>query len=298
MVRCRCVQPGVPRFGGGLDGKGRQARIVTTDGAGLGSAGGTCNRAVFRSVRESGRARIHLSSGRSCAWNGRRSVPPGPQTHPNHRRQTMKSKVLIGCVALQLLILAFMAGQREWIRLTGRPVYFRSAPVDPRDVMRGDYVRLSYDISHVPRESWRGPFPPRSTNLDAMPRDTRVYASLQLQEGGVAQLVSLGLEQPHDGVYIRGRTEASTPGQINVRYGLEALFLEQGKGEELETRRNRNGIQVPLEMKAAVSPNGIAVLRDYRWCALGMGLNVEMTNSVRTNGQRELQLRGATVQLL
>jgi len=164
--------------------------------------------------------------------------------------------------------------------------------------MRGDYVRLSYDLSHVPRELWRGPLPPRSTNLDAVPRDTRVYASLQLQEGGVAQLVSLGVEQPHDGLYIRGRTEASTPGQINVRYGLEALFLEQGKGEELETRRNRNGIQVPLEMKAAVSPDGTAVLRDHRWCALGMGLNVEMTNSVRTNGQHELQLTGATVQLL
>jgi uncharacterized membrane-anchored protein len=210
----------------------------------------------------------------------------------------MKSKILIGCVALQLLILAFMAGQREWIRLTGRPVYLRSAPVDPRDVMRGDYVRLSYDISHVPRELWHGPPPPRSTNLDAMPRDTRVYASLQLKEDGVAQLVSLGLAQPHDGLYIRGRTETSSLGQINVRYGLEALFLVQGKGEELETRRNRNGIQVPLEMKAAVSPDGIAVLRDHRWCALGMGLNVAMTNSVRTNGQHELQLTGATVQLL
>jgi len=210
----------------------------------------------------------------------------------------MKSKILFGCVALQLLILAVMAGQREWVRRTGRAVYFRTAPVDPRDVMRGDYVRLSYDISRVPRELWRGPLPAQITNLAAVPRDTRVYASLQLQEDGVAQLVSLGLDQPRGGLYIRGRTETSSPEQINVRYGLEALFLEQGKGLELEAGRSRNGIQVPLEMKAAVSPNGIVVLQDHRWCALGMGLNLEITNSVTANGQRGRQPVAATVQLL
>ena len=91
---------------------------------------------------------------------------------PTHERQTMKARILIGCVALQFLILAVMAGQREWVRHTGRAVYFRTAPVDPRDVMRGDYVRLSYDISRVPRELWRGPLPAQSTNLAEVPRDT------------------------------------------------------------------------------------------------------------------------------
>ena len=210
----------------------------------------------------------------------------------------MKSKILIGCVALQLLILAGMAGQREWVRRTGRAVYFRTAPVDPRDVMRGDYVRLSYDISRVPRELWRGPLPAQSTNLAEVPRDTRVYASLHLQEDGVAQLASLGLDPPRNGLYIRGRTETSSSEQINVRYGLEALFLEQGKGLELEAARSRNGIQVPLEVKAAVSPNGIVVLQDHRWCELGMGLTFEFTNSVMANGQRERRPVAATVQLL
>jgi uncharacterized membrane-anchored protein len=210
----------------------------------------------------------------------------------------MKAKILITCVALQLLVLAVMAGQREWVRRTGRAVYFRTAPVDPRDVMRGDYVRLSYDISRVPRDLWRGPLPPQSTNFADVPRDTRVYASLHLQEDGVAQLVSLGLAQPREGLYIRGRTEASSPEQINIRYGLEALFVEQGKGLELEAGRNRNGIQVPLEVKARVSPSGLAVIQDHRWCALGMGVNIEFSNSVTANGQHERQAVAATVQLL
>jgi uncharacterized membrane-anchored protein len=199
---------------------------------------------------------------------------------------------------LQVLVLAFMAGQREWIRRTGRTVYFRTAPVDPRDVMRGDYVRLSYDFSRVPRELWRGPLPAHSSGFADVPRDTRVYASFQLQEDGVAQLVSLGLDEPRGGLYLRGRTEGSSPGQINVRYGLEAMFLEQGHGAELEANRSRNGIQVPLEMKAALSPGGIAVLLDHRWCALGMGLTFEMTNSLTANGQQRRRPAAATVQLL
>ena len=210
----------------------------------------------------------------------------------------MKAKLLIGCVALQLLILVVMAGQREWVRRTGRCVYLQTAPVDPRDAMRGDYVRLAYNISRVPREMWRGPLPAHGTNLASVARDTRVYASLDLQEDGTAQLISLGLDQPRGGLYIRGRTETCSPEQINVRYGLEALFLEQGRGEELEAGRNRNGIQVPLEIKAAVSRNGIAVLRDHRWCALGMGLKFEFADSTTTTGQRERQLVAATVQLL
>ncbi len=222
----------------------------------------------------------------------------------------MKPKILFGCVALQFLILAGMAGQREWVRRTGRAVYFRTAPIDPRDVMRGDYVRLSYDLSRVPRELWRGPLPARNTNFAGLPRDTRVYAALQLQEDGVAQLVSLGLDEPTQGLYLRGRTETASPDQINVRYGLEALFLEQGKGAELEAGRNRNGIQVPLEMKAALSAKGIVVLQDHRWCSLGIGLNLETTNSLTAaissifdsgpnqTGQRERQLVAAAVQLL
>ena len=210
----------------------------------------------------------------------------------------MKTKILIGCVALQFLILAVMAGQRELIRLTGRTVYFRTAPVDPRDVMRGDYVRLMYDISHVPREKWRSPLTPPNTNLTVLRRDTPVYASLTVDDKGVARLESVGLDRPRAGLFIRGRTETASAEQIDVRYGLEALFLEQGRGTELETGRNRDGIQVPLEVKAAVGPSGIAVLQDHRWCDLGLGMSLELTNVPGTNRQPLRQLVGATLQLL
>ena len=210
----------------------------------------------------------------------------------------MKTKILIACVGLQMVLLALMAGQREWVARTGRAVWFRTAPVDPRDAMRGDYVRLNYDFSRVPRELFRGELASTNSNFEKVPADTRVYASLREDEDGVARLVSLGLERPRDGLYMRGRTQRFSGQDLQVRYGLEAWFLEQGKGREIEAGRNREGIQVPLEMQAAVSGDGIVVLKDYRWCALGLGLNFEGTNSATGRRPGPRPITAATVRLL
>jgi uncharacterized membrane-anchored protein len=196
----------------------------------------------------------------------------------------MKAKLLIGLAALQVAALAYMAAQREWVLRTGRTIYLRTAPVDPRDVMRGDYVRLVYPISRVPRTFWRGLL--ASTNeVPELPLDTKVYAALSLNDESVAELVSLSTERPAEGMFVRGRTEQFSGGNLQVRYGLEAYFMEQGKGLELEERRNRDGMQVPLEMVVAVGASGLAVLKDHRWCALGIGLDLETaTNAAAGDG--------------
>ena len=67
----------------------------------------------------------------------------------------MKTRFIIGAIAFQLLVLGYIAGQREWILRTGRTVWLRTAPIDPRDVMRGDYVRLDYEVAHVSRALWK-----------------------------------------------------------------------------------------------------------------------------------------------
>lgn len=68
----------------------------------------------------------------------------------------MKVKLALLVAGLQVLVLAFMAGQREWIARTGQPVTLRTTPIDPNDPMRGAYVRLEYEISTVPPALCRG----------------------------------------------------------------------------------------------------------------------------------------------
>jgi hypothetical protein len=85
---------------------------------------------------------------------------------------------------------------------------------------------------------------------------------------------------------------------VQVRYGLEAWFVEQGAGKVMEAGRGRDDIQVPLEMQAALSPGGLAVLKDYRWCQLGVGLTLVSTNVTLTNRTVGTRLISAKVRLL
>ena len=210
----------------------------------------------------------------------------------------MRAKLTIAIAALQLVVLAYMAGEREWVVRTGRTIYLRTAPLDPRDAMRGDYVSLSYDISRVPRDLWPGGLAATNPTTEELPRDTKVYAALRTSPDGVAELTALSLQPPASGLFIRGRTEGSWVTALPVRYGLEAYFMEQGRGLELERGQNREGIRVPLEMETAVSPGGLAVLKGYRWCALGIGLDLVSKEEPAVNGQRRRRNVGATVRLL
>lgn len=207
----------------------------------------------------------------------------------------MKTKLLIALAGFQILLLAGIAANREWILRTGQKIYFRTAPLDPRDAFRGDYVRLSYEMSRVPKDLCRGKL--AEIKLEKLPVDTVVYAQLAVGPDRVAGITSVGLEPPTTGPFLRGRTERSGD-VLRVRYGVEAFFTEQGKGLELERGRSREGIQVPLEMQASLSAGGVAVLKDYRWCPVGIGISPETREVPRPNGQRQRQVIAVRVRLV
>jgi uncharacterized membrane-anchored protein len=216
----------------------------------------------------------------------------------------MRYRLAIGAVVLQLLTLAFMAGEREWILHTGRTVLLRTAPIDPNDPMRGDYVRLDYEISRVPRTRFEGGLP----KLFAEPWDglrtpeRRVYARLEVGEDGVAELAALTDAKPGEGLFIRGRAQHSGGRNVQVRYGIEALFMQQGTARKLEDTRLRERAGVPLDIEVALSESGTAVLKNYKWEPLGITLQFERTPAPpRNDGSgttRPQQLiTGVTVEL-
>lgn len=190
----------------------------------------------------------------------------------------MRRILLILAVAAQPLVLLWMAGEREWIARTGQVVYLRTAPIDPRDLFRGDFVRLRYEINSVPTE-----------DLDAalrVPAAQRrrhevVYTRLRPAGEGLYEAAGTSAERPAEGPFLRGRTEDDwrmgwrSAGQVLVKYGIEQLYVEQGGGGAIEKRRGRrNELQVPMEVEIAVGAEGTAVIRGYRWSRLGMKLEV------------------------
>lgn len=190
-------------------------------------------------------------------------------------RSIGKVLVLLVVVA-QLLVLAWMAGEREWIFRTGQVVYLRTAPVDPRDLFRGDFVRLQYEINSVRMEDSDAATPARERK-----RHQVMYTRLRPAGEGLHEAAGTTTERPTEGLYIRGRTEDQWrfgwrgPGHMFVKYGIEQLFVEQGAGKAIEQRRGtRDGLQVPMEVEVAIGASGTAVIRGYRWSRLGVKLEM------------------------
>ena len=63
----------------------------------------------------------------------------------------MKTKSSVRClwviVAAQACFLVAWAGYHEAVRHSAATLRLKGAPMDPRDILRGDYMTLSYDIS-------------------------------------------------------------------------------------------------------------------------------------------------------
>lgn len=71
------------------------------------------------------------------------------------------SWVLLAGGALALLLVNALIVQKQQLIANGRPVFVKLAPVDPRSLMQGDYMALSYDLPGVGgpgRAVQRGPW--------------------------------------------------------------------------------------------------------------------------------------------
>ena len=133
----------------------------------------------------------------------------------------MRKLLIIFVVILQVILLAYMAGQRENVLRTGKTIYLRTVPVDPRDLFRGDYVRLQYEISNIEREKMQDGLKLLSVSDSHKNKDKKVYAVLEVNDDNVAEVVYVTDKKPEKGkLFIRGRVE---------RFGNFLFVIVNGK---------------------------------------------------------------------
>jgi uncharacterized membrane-anchored protein len=197
----------------------------------------------------------------------------------------MRKAFIIIAVLLQILVLGYMAGEREHILRNGRTIYLRTAPIDPRDLFRGDYVRLNYEISNISTHKL-----PRDDDA-GLTKGEKVYVTLKENSNGLYEFNHVSLTRPSNGIYLAGRSAYDYRHRLlghplMLNYGIEAYFVQQGKGRRIEQRRgSRNQLQIPLEMQIAVGRDGKAVIKDHRWSPIGMGLQVLRTPPANPQAQ-------------
>jgi uncharacterized membrane-anchored protein len=176
--------------------------------------------------------------------------------------QRVPKLVLFGAAAvIQLALLAFIVADRVQILRGGTEVTLQTTPVDPRDLLRGDYVTLGYNISQLPA----GALKDQRTDT----RNPVVFVKLAPSQEGIYQAISVhaeavAVQSPE--VLIRGRVVYGAncgPARdrfcdsLQVRYNLESYFVPEGEGRKLEQLRN----QRKLLVVAAVAPSGRAAIK-------------------------------------
>jgi uncharacterized membrane-anchored protein len=142
----------------------------------------------------------------------------------------------LAVVALaQTAVLASMVIDRTRLLRSGREITLPIVPVDPRDIFKGEYVRLGYAVGNVPAALLEGKPPARN---DAF------YVVLEKKESGDWQPVKASSTMPSETspnrIVLKGRsawrwpTGGSPNATVRVRYGIESYFVPQGEGPRLE----------------------------------------------------------------
>lgn len=208
----------------------------------------------------------------------------------------MKKLAVILAILFQLVALSWMALSREYVLQTGELVKIQTAPIDPRDLFRGDFVRLTYAMSEVSSGMLEDALKDKE-----LKKGDVLYARLETSASGIASLTSIHESPSEDGShYLKARVQNNVMKPKNnnqvlrLKYGIEQYFVEQDKGIEIEKKRGgRNEVQVPMIMHIALSGSGTAIIKDHEWSRLGIGLSVENQpdqNALREEASASLKL--------
>lgn len=174
-----------------------------------------------------------------------------------------KNRLLIIAAVVALAQIGFLAtliAGRASILRDGREVLLKVEPVDPRDLLRGDYIRLGYEISAIPANL--------VANAEGKERGSDViFVRIKKEPDGFWRAASASLGTPaatppqQDEVEIRGTPAAGWSTQdgavIRVDYGIERFYLPEGEGKAIERDMRIRSFSI----LAAIGKDGTAQIK-------------------------------------
>lgn len=140
----------------------------------------------------------------------------------------MNRKYFIIIWLLWFIIIWWFIFYKEYTNIFGESIYLNSAPVDPNDIFRWDYVILSYDISRF-ECSW-----------DIW---TTIYVSL-VNSWGIWYANGCSNTKPQNWIFIKGKKDQNN--QRN-KFGIEKYFVQEWKGMEIESHVWKMLVEVKID---------------------------------------------------
>ncbi|XMB86206.1 GDYXXLXY domain-containing protein [Mycoplasmatota bacterium WC44] len=153
-------------------------------------------------------------------------------------------KYLLSFLVMLLVILSM--GVKPLITdIMGERIYLKTLAYDPRDLFRGDYVTLNYEINEIEFNKIDQDI------IDAYVEDgyyityglekEKLYVSL-VSNGTFYEVEKVSLSKPSDGIYIVGKysytlgMRDSYAYGIRVEYTLDKFFVPENTGKLLEDK--------------------------------------------------------------
>lgn len=163
------------------------------------------------------------------------STAPLPELPEPQRRRWLQWLVLA-----QVLFVLGVAAAGYATEALGQRIWLRTQPVDPRDLLYGDYLTLRYQIGEVPGGLWRGPEPPQRKQAAFVllsPRPDSTYEAVGVYP---ARPATTGRQ-----AVLRGSVQDVWRRGLRLRYGLERYYVPETMSRSLHQRRSLR-VQVSL----------------------------------------------------
>lgn len=126
----------------------------------------------------------------------------------------------------------------EYTLQTGEEVFLETRPVDPRDLLRGDYVILSYTIETDEKVD-------AFLSKNLLEKWDTFYITLSQDQENLGKVESVSLDQPSTGnLFIKAQIGTTPWWSQNISFGIGKYFVPEWTGRNIE--------QVRWDMKVLV----------------------------------------------
>jgi uncharacterized membrane-anchored protein len=170
------------------------------------------------------------------------------------------SALLLGLV--QIGFLGWIIAGRAAILRDGKEVLLKVEPIDPRDLLRGDYIVLGYEISRIPVKLIANIPPDRFTSTDSelvvrLKKGAEGYWQPSAAWFDAAPTPAASDEVDIVGHVADGWGLREPEATIAPDYGIERFYLPEGEGMAIQSDMRVR----PFGIRLAVAANGTAQIK-------------------------------------
>lgn len=183
----------------------------------------------------------------------------------------LKKATILICI-VWISIISVWVIRNEIILHNGREVLLKTVPVDPSDILMGDYVILNYEIGQIDFHDGSNYAQVISklghkkyVSAGKYELNRPVYIKLSTDENNIAYIEEVYDKKPNNNnLYIKGKMskcDTIFPFWKNgkcIKYGIESYYVKEKTGLDLE-KNLRNGTLV----KVLIDRNGNAKVKGF-----------------------------------